>query len=201
MLELCRKSTPHLSTWNAFSRASGQGAILVKSNRAMASKGVSLGQVALEHWEAMLQVARRYSGRAVTAEDIVQDAFVIACQNPQRVQEVDSARAWLVRVTRNLARQAARKRYRREKLLLQHYWQDSGTQDLESPGTETQLERVLRAAELLPRGQRETLHNMLVHGMPDEGIAAALGVAKATVRSYRFRAIRRLKQLLEEEEH
>ena len=167
----------------------------------MASKGVSLGQVALEHWEAMLQVARRYSGRALAAEDIVQDAFVIACQNPQRVQEVDSARAWLVRVTRNLARQAARKRYRREKLLLQHYWQDSGTQDLESPGTETQMEKVLRAAELLPRGQRETLHYMLVHGMPDEGIAAALGVAKATVRSYRFRAIRRLKQLLEEEEH
>ena len=63
------------------------------------------------------------------------------------------------------------------------------------------MERVSRAAELLPRGQRETVLYMLVHGMPDEGIAAALGVAKATVRSYRFRAIQRLKQLLEEEGH
>lgn len=167
----------------------------------MASTGVSLGRVALEHREAMLQVARRYSGRAVTGDDIVQDAFVIACQNPQRVQEVDSARAWLVGVVRNLAREAARKRHRRGKLLLQHYWGDSSAQDLESPGAETQMEKVLRAAELLPRGQRETLHYMLVNGMPDDEIAAALGVAKATVRSYRFRAIRRLKQLLEEEEH
>lgn len=149
-----------------------------------------------EHQGVMLRIARQFHRRAVTAEDIVQEAFLVACANAQRLREVDSAGAWLAGVTRKLALQASRKRKRRDALLQLHWHRNPAAWDLESLERGWRVEEVLRAAEALPRGQRKTLHYMLVHGMTDKEIAAALGVAEATVRGYRFRAIRRLKQLL-----
>lgn len=161
-----------------------------------AGRGPWLTQAMMAHHEAMLRVARRYAGRALTAEDIVQNALVVACRHPQRLKEASSARAWLAGVTRNLARQASRKRKRREKLLRRHYPRDTSTKDFDSLFVNWQVEKILRAIETLPPGQRKTLRYMLLDGMADDEIAASLDVAEATVRSYRFKAIRKLRRIL-----
>lgn len=155
-----------------------------------------LTRLVMEQRDVMLKVARRYSGRTVTAEDIVQEAFVVVCKNPHRLKEVESSGAWLVGVTRNLGRQAVRKRNRRGKLLRDHCNQLVGTEDPEPQIADRRVEEVLRAAKRLPERQRLTLQYMLVKGISDDEIATALGVAEATVRSYRFRAIRELRQMM-----
>ena len=155
-----------------------------------------LTRLVVEQRDVMLRIARMYPGRAVTAEDIVQEACAVVCKNPHRLKEVESPGAWLVGVTRNLGRQAARKRNRRERLLRDHRHQLVGTEEPEPQTADRRVEGVLRAAKRLPERLRLALQYTFFNGMSDHEIATTLGVAEATVRSYRFRAIRRLREIM-----
>ena len=145
----------------------------------------------------MLRAARPYEGRAVTAEDIVQEAFRRAVQRFHTLRKQKAIGKWLVGITRRVGQQIARKRSRRERLSEQDVPEpDWGVVNPSRSEPDPRVELVMAAAELLPEAQREVMRLSLVEGMTVGGIAEALGRPKGTVRVYRHRAVCTLKALL-----
>src|SRR6185295_7860981 len=66
-----------------------------------------------EHKRFLWGMCYRMTGSAADAEDIVQDTFVKAMENPPADME-SSIRPWLVKVAMNLSRDQLRRRRRRE---------------------------------------------------------------------------------------
>ena len=62
------------------------------------------------HRGAMLSVARRFAGRATSAEDIVQEASMVAMSLLAKAPSVSSPRKWLSAITRNVGLHVWRKR-------------------------------------------------------------------------------------------
>ncbi len=147
------------------------------------------------HRSRMLRVARRYEGRAVTAEDIVQEAFRQAVLKFHTLRRRAAVGKWLEEITRRVGQQIARKRSRRERRSEQMFEPDSGVVDPSRPEPDPRIELVMAAAESLPEAQREVILLSLV-GMKVREIAVALGRPEGTVRVYRHRAVRTLKALL-----
>lgn len=149
------------------------------------------------HRSRMLRVARRYEGRAVTAEDIVQEAFRQAVLKFHTLRRRAAVGKWLEEITRRVGQQIARKRSRRERRSEQNLLEpDLGVADPSPAEPDPRVALVMGAAESLPEAQREVILLSLVEGMTVGEIAAELGKPEGTVRVYRHRAVRALKALL-----
>ncbi len=143
----------------------------------------------------LLRIAANYSGRAVTAEDIVQEAFVVLVRHLREGRPIESLDAWLSGVTRNVAREIHRKRTRRSALFREYAKAALG--DAESD-TEShwRSDAVWHAASTLPESQKRIVRSML-KGHSDVEISAELRLPKATVRVYRHRAIAQIRAVLD----
>ena len=62
----------------------------------------TLAALAAAHGPTLYRVAFRYCRNAADAEDLVQEAFVVACRKLEQLREPEAARAWLAQVLRNL---------------------------------------------------------------------------------------------------
>ena len=151
-----------------------------------------------QHRTSMLTAARRYAGRAATADDIVQQASLVASRKPRKtLEEVACARAWLAGITRNVGRQLERKRKRRQKLLDLHCLEELHLAELHDEDVDWKFEKVMEVVDRLPAAQRAVMQCVLVDGMTNCEIAAKLQVTQVAVRSSRHRAIRRLREYLQ----
>ena len=148
-----------------------------------------------EHWDAMVQAARRYAGGGVaTPEDIAQEALCAAYKRRDRLVDTAGERAWLLAFVRNKGREAIRRRGRRGKRVPVEYVdteRDAAYVECDDP----RRERVLEAVQRLPESQQEIVRLML-DGCCDDGIAATTRMKKGTLWVYRHRAIGKLKQML-----
>lgn len=148
-----------------------------------------------EHWDAMVQAARRYAGSgAATPEDIAKEALWVAYERRDRLVDTAGERAWLQAFVRNKGREAVRRRGRRGKRLPVEYVDTEGdatSVECDDP----RRERVLEAVRRLPESQQEIVR-LMVDGCCDDEIAASTGLKKGTLWVYRHRAIGKLKQML-----
>jgi RNA polymerase sigma-70 factor (ECF subfamily) len=140
------------------------------------------------HYPSLYRFALRFSGDPDTAEDLVQEAFVRLLDQDLPDDEV---RPWLFVVTGNLARDGARKRTRRRRLLEQHR---PGPDGPDSP--ELSVERSERIAKvrgvLLELSDRDrTILLMREEGFRYAEIAKAIGVKQTSVGALVARALRR----------
>ena len=142
----------------------------------------------------MLTVARRYAGRAVTEEDVVQQASLIASQQPEKLEQVACARAWLAGITRNVGRQFERKRLRRRELFDEHCLQELHVAKAHEPDGDWRFEEVMEVVDRLPAAQRAVMRCILMHSMTNYEIANKLEVTQLAVRLSRHRAICRLRE-------
>jgi RNA polymerase sigma factor (sigma-70 family) len=121
------------------------------------------------------------------AEDILQETFVDAFENLDRLFSQPQPAAWLKRVGINKAIGLLRKR---KHLLLD--WEtdlpDSNEPALDEAGFEMQLAQVLYAIEALPIGYKTIVQLYLIEDIPQQEIAKMLGISHNTVRSQYFRA-------------
>ena len=142
----------------------------------------------------LVLAASPYVGSAVTAEDIVQEALMVAlsCQET----EIACPRAWLRGVVKNVGRSMTRKRTRRAKLLREHSGVAVPTNsDVFSP-IDGRGSQVLRLANRLPDTQRRIVAAMILEGSSDRELAKILEIPRGTIRVYRHRAIASLKKML-----
>ena len=153
-----------------------------------------------QHRDRMLRAARGYEGRAVTAEDIVQEAFRRAVLRFHTLRKHEAIGKWLVGITKRVGYQIARKRRWREPLMERNIReQEPAVVNPSRSEPDPQVGLVMEAAQSLPDAQRQVLHLSLLEGMTVGEIAEALGMPEGTVRVYRHRAVGTLKKLLGED--
>lgn len=125
------------------------------------------------------------------AEDVVQDTFLKVLRNPPVFRETDHARAWLIRVTVNGAKDLLRRRKIRRSLNLEEI-ADQPLREVHSP--------LLEEVFALPPDQRMPL---LLHYMEDftvREVAAMLKLSESAVKMRLLRGRQALKHELERSE-
>ncbi|GGY46415.1 RNA polymerase sigma factor SigL [Streptomyces omiyaensis] len=151
------------------------------------------------HSSALLRALLRLtSGDRGKAEDMLQETFLRAWQNPQAlVRGPEHGRPWLFTVARRIAIDHFRTQSARPKEL-----GDETPEDRAAP--DDPFEEILSAhaigdalAELAPH-HRDVLVELHLNDRSTADAAAALGIPPGTVKSRNFYAVRALRPLLEQ---
>lgn len=172
-----------------------------ESLRWLASQSVQ-GEVDLtllvqEHARLLYRLAFSVVRSPTDAEDIVQETFLRALQHRQKLKELDSVRAWLLRVAWNLAMDRKRRvppAQLDEKLALRIVSPDLPPD--ERLANAADLTRVVAALDTLPESERAVLLLAAFEELSVAEIATALGKSASSVRSLTFRARTHLEQEL-----
>ncbi len=141
------------------------------------------------HGPALLAYLRRLAGRADLAEDLLQETFVQALHNLDRLGQVVSKRAWLFTIARNLG--VSNLRRRRLRLTARLSDEEAAAP---APVENPRLERMRLAVGRLPDKHRETLELRLRDDLSYEEIAEVLSIPVGTVRSRLHHAVRQLRE-------
>ncbi|MEM8883711.1 MAG: sigma-70 family RNA polymerase sigma factor, partial [Planctomycetota bacterium] len=148
----------------------------------------------LAHRDFLRALARRLVHDADDADDIAQEAMVVALEKPP---PSGANRAWLSGVTRKLAlrhHRSRRRRAAREATRARADRVDATVDDVAR--LETQR-RVVEAVVALPPMDRDVIVARFLDGKPPRVVARELGVPVETVRSRTRRALARLRKDLD----
>ena len=138
------------------------------------------------------------AGDAADAEEAAQDAFVKAHRALGRFRRGEPFRPWLLTIVANEARNRRRTRGRRAGLALRAAAEPQATaEDPEEAALATERrERLLTALEQLRDDDRDILACRYFLELSEDETAAALGIARGTVKSRAHRALARLQEEL-----
>ncbi len=141
-----------------------------------------------ESWDRLVRLARAVAGDA-EAEDVVQEALIVAWRKLPALRDSSKLGPWLARIVyRRAVRRARRERRPKAAKPLP---EPCVTPD---PAAGIDVWNILR--RLAPR-QRAVLQLTVVEGMTDAEIGTLLGIAPASVRSHRRRARERVAAMLD----
>jgi RNA polymerase sigma factor (sigma-70 family) len=156
-------------------------------------------QIVIRHETRVMNLAARILGSRDDAPDAAQEVFLRAFKYLHRLDLQKPIEPWLMRITVNVCRDAARSRQRRGALI-----------DGETPeaidraadpydGLAQKEERLLlrRALETLPEKERLAILLRDVEGLPTSEVAAILNSSDTTVRSQVSRGRVRLKDAID----
>ncbi|HRN72026.1 MAG TPA: sigma-70 family RNA polymerase sigma factor [Ginsengibacter sp.] len=135
----------------------------------------------------------RITNNYAETEDIVQEAFCVAFEQIDRLRDPDNFGGWIKRIALNKAISHLRSR----KIVLTNNEDMLDTPD-ENPDTEKEImeqsrvEDVKAAIQALPDGFRTIVSMYLLDNIPQEEIAAMLGISHSTVRSQYHRAKKKI---------
>jgi len=151
------------------------------------------------YYDALVAFAVWYVGSAEAAEEIVDDVFLSLWTQRERWVVHESVRAYLFGATRNRARNAARDRRARARVLRDMLPQLVGrrTPDADSPVRTRDLGMAIdRAIEDLPSRSRTVLTLHRRAGLSFAEIAELLEISPRTVETHLSRALRSLRKRL-----
>jgi RNA polymerase sigma-70 factor (ECF subfamily) len=162
--------------------------------RARRGDAAAFEEIVLTYQSLAFRTAFVIAGDAADAEEAAQDAFVKAHRALGRFHTDQPFRPWLLTIVANEARNRRRARGRRARLALR------AAAEPEEPGgdpEETALAgerraRLLAAVEGLSDDDRDVLACRYFLELSEEETAAALGIARGTVKSRTHRALARL---------
>jgi RNA polymerase sigma-70 factor (ECF subfamily) len=137
---------------------------------------------------ALLAYFQRRPALQPTAEDLLQDTFVRAFRQLDRLKAAASPRAYLFGIARHVSLDVLRKRQATEEF----DEQSVSTEERPNP----RLETMRNAMAALPTAQREVLELKLQHELTYEEIASVLEIPIGTVRSRIHHAVLRLRETL-----
>jgi RNA polymerase sigma-70 factor (sigma-E family) len=149
------------------------------------------------HAVTLVRVAVLLLGDQPSAEDVVQEAFLRLYRGLPRLRDRDKALPYLRASVINGSRSVLRARRRS---VLRRVPHEPAVWSAESAAIDGEERRaVLAAVARLPRRSREVLALRYYLDLPDDEIAAALGVSRSTVSSTAARARATLARALKEE--
>lgn len=148
----------------------------------------------------MKGICLRYAANEVEAEDILQDAFVLAFKNMNTYDGTGALGAWLRKITVNKALEQYRKN-KSIRILKEHIvLEKSLVYDDDSILNQLSLEDLLCKIQALPVGYRTIFNLYAVEGYNHREIAQLLGISEGTSKSQFSRARQQLMQLIEVEQ-
>ena len=163
---------------------------------ARAQRGESAAFEALvrAYLRAAYSVALAVVGRPADAEDVAQDAFLLAFERIDSCREPARFAGWLLQIVRNRGRNWLDRRKWRDVPADPRVAERSVVAS--SSGDPSLRERLLRALELLDSVQREVVLLHDLEGWTHPEIAAALGMSEVMSRQHLFQARRQLRAQL-----
>jgi RNA polymerase sigma-70 factor (ECF subfamily) len=170
-------------------------------------------ELLIQKYQALVHlVAYRQAGRHEWVDDIAQEAFVKALLNLKTLKEPNHFKAWLMRITANLARDYLRKQ-RLEKVSLD----DTGAlavaeqQAARNPMKKSELKdtsrrvmdhelrgRIVEAIYALPAGYQEAAAMRYLEELPYQEMARRMGIREEALRKRVHRANQMLRGKLKE---
>jgi RNA polymerase sigma factor (sigma-70 family) len=148
------------------------------------------------HQEIAFRVAYVITRNTADAEDATQDGLVKAWRALGRFRTSEPMRPWLLQIVANEARNRRRSAGRREQLALRAA--NVSGEAAPSPEDATldadERSRLLAALEQLPDDARQVLACRYLLQLTEEETAAALDIARGTVKSRSARALERLRE-------
>ncbi|MGK5681149.1 RNA polymerase sigma factor [Actinoplanes sp. URMC 104] len=142
-------------------------------------------------------------GAGDDADDVVQEAMVKAYRQLSRYRGESGFRPWLLAIVANETRNLHRSRRRRDGLALRAVSATEPLPDAPDPAdtvlARERRERLVARLRLLGQRDRDVLVCRFLLDLSEQETAAALGVAKGTVKSRTARALARLREQLAQE--
>jgi RNA polymerase sigma-70 factor (sigma-E family) len=148
-----------------------------------------------QHALGLIRLAHIMLGNPAVAEDIVQDAFCGLYRRWPHLRDQSRAVGYVRSSVLNGCRSALRLHPTVE---LQEAHQPPAGSAESALLTAEERGEVLRALRRLPSRQREVLTLRFYLDLPDDQIAAAMGIGRGTVRSAAHRGLAALRQALKE---
>jgi len=143
----------------------------------------------------LYRVALSLLRNAAEAEDVVQDVFLRVLQRQGELRRIAEVRAWLVRITWNLAIDRTRKI--RPDQMDEMFAAELVSREMpadEALEEANRIRHVLTAIERLPKLERQVLLLSAMQELSNAEIAAVGGKSGSSVRSLLFRARTRLRE-------
>ncbi|WP_036601018.1 RNA polymerase sigma factor [Olivibacter sitiensis] len=168
---------------------------------AMCLAGNDLGYTELYHKYAksVYNSICRVISHTGEAEDILQEAFLLAFEDMERLQNVASFGAWIKRIAINRSISHLRKRKIQFSDVEQVDKADEEVYDMEENILfDCKVEDIKKAIALLPDGYRTIVSLYLFEEIPQEEIGRMLGISHNTVRTQYHRAKKKIVQALKE---
>ena len=161
----------------------------------------ALAEIYDRYAEPIYRYLYRYLGNAELAEDLTSEVFVRLLQvlgTPRAPR--DQIRGWLYRVAHNLAMDWFRQQAKESSLSLDEELVAGG----DSPSTRLEedqhQQRLREAIRQLTPGQQQVIVLRFAEGLKLGEIGQLLSKSEGSVKLIQYRAIRRLRKLLEREE-
>lgn len=178
---------------------------------ALAGDRRAFGRLIDRHWPLLLAMCRRVLGSGWEAEDAAQEAALLAMLNLDRLRRPERFGQWLAGIGVNVSR-----RWLREGRADSWSWESihggrftpgrgvPGPAPEEAAEVSELAERVRRAVNDLPAGQRQAAALFYLDGLTQDEVAAALeirvGAVKGRLHKARWRLRERLRSVWREEE-
>jgi RNA polymerase sigma-70 factor, ECF subfamily len=146
-------------------------------------------------------LARRILRDQSLAEDAVQEAFLAVWRGASRfVPERSRASTWVLMLVHRRAVDLVRHQQRRRTDPLDELPEEQDPVAADIPWQRLERERVLNALAQLPEREREAIELAYYGGFTQSELAERLGEPLGTIKSRMFSGLRRLRQLLGEEQ-
>jgi RNA polymerase sigma-70 factor, ECF subfamily len=167
--------------------------------RACRGDPAAFEELVLAYQSLAFRTAFMISGDAADAEEAAQDGFVKAHRALGRFRRGEPFRPWLLAIVANEARNRRRTRGRRAALALRAAAEPGapGGDPEKAALAAERRQRLLAAVERLRDDDRDVLACRYFLELSEEETAAALGLARGTVKSRTHRALSRLQGELE----
>jgi RNA polymerase sigma-70 factor (ECF subfamily) len=166
--------------------------------RACRGDPAAFEELVLAYQSLAFRTAFVIAGDATDAEEAAQDGFVKAHRALRRFRRGQPFRPWLLAIVANEARNRRRSRGRRAALALRAAAEPggAGNDPEEAALAAERRERILTAVERLRDDDRGVLACRYLLELSEDETAAALGIARGTVKSRTHRALSRLEEEL-----
>ena len=135
---------------------------------------------------------------ATGAEDLVADAYLKAWRNRSSLRDDANALPWLMSITHNLAISQLRSAREVTDLSLIAEPEDSHADPEAAVFAGSEAAALQRALRQLTVEQQQVVFMRFFEGLPHEAVAARLGRKPNAIRATQFRALARLRRLLED---
>jgi len=150
------------------------------------------------YYRPMYHVSLRILGDTMEAEDVMQEAFLVAFRNMGSIDLNISFGGWLKRIVVNRSLDALRKR-KPQMELVEDIPDEISSESIILPEEQTieeKVEKIRRAMEKLPEKYRLVLSLNLFEGYDHDEIGQILGVTPSTSRAQLSRGKNKLLQLM-----
>jgi len=132
------------------------------------------------------------------AKEVVQEAFVRAWQSPNTPRDPSEFRRWVYRIVVNLVRDYQRRQQRKVRFVPVQTPDPDPVAEVDRRLSNSTLRKAL--LQLSP-GEREVVYLRFFEDAPFSEVARMLGARQVTIRVRLYRALRKLRKTLRDEEN